>query len=274
MRILCQIRAFEHLVGRDVFSKLAKLCPDAVRNGVFYLTRPLEDRLNSEVITVLLASGLKMRPNAWVSARSEFIDIQYNREFDEQDRSGAAYLEVRAEDDVAHGDDRTKAGNLVLESENLHRRFRVAGVSGKPIVSDYVRQLIQEQRFEHVLFRRCEIVGDEAERFEDFPVWELTSDLTLPPLSPECKFCDCYGGDEITNPDKGCTVNDGLYLPVQLRYRSSDLREVGPFDVAHTREAFGFNLSSHPVVVSQRFYQFSKKEKFRLWWFPIRIDPE
>lgn len=237
----------------------------------FYV--PPDDPKIPQVISVLESHGLKMPPNERTPSGKEFIDIEYLREFEEEDLAAAQYLLPGAQDNVGYGNNRTPEGILKIETEYLKKRFRVAAVHSEIVVIDSVREELEKQKFKNLLLCRCEVHGNGAEDYEDFPIWEVTSDLVLPAASPECKFCDCYGGSEYTDPTKGCVVDEGLYVPSLFRYKASDLSAVEPFDVAHTREAIGFKLTHHPLIVSQRFYQFCKNQKFRLWWFPVVIDP-
>lgn len=272
MKIICKIRVFDDDVGQKCFANLVKLCPESIHNGVLRLAVPPDHPVIPKVISVLEAYGLKMPPNERTPSGKEFIDIEYLREFDEEDLAAANYLLPVAELTVGVAHKRTSGGILQIKTGYLNKRFRVGHVFGKIVINDAVREDFEKQKFKHLILRRCEVYGDGAEDYADFPIWEVTSDLVMPPLSPGCKFCDCYGGPEYTDPEKGCAIDDGLYLPTQFRYRASDLRAVEPFDIAYTREAFGFGLASHSLIVSQRFYQFCKKQKFKMWWYPVVLD--
>lgn len=274
MKATCHILVFQDRVSSNCFEALAAVFPQGKRGISFELKLPPDHPAIPKVIQVLQAHGLKMRPNASVPARKEFIDITYYREFEDSDLASAAFLETRAEQAVGYGFDRTENGQLRITTEYLTKRFRVASVGDSVVATEPVRASMEKQRLEHLAFRRCQVVGDGSEDYEDFPIWELTSDLVLPPLSPNCKLCDCSGGTDYTNPEKGCSVDDGLFLPTQYRYRASDLSAVGAFDAAHTREAMGFQLKSHPLIVSQRFYQYCQQQKFKLWWYPVIIDED
>ena len=274
MKVKCKIRVFDDDVGRECFAKLVALCPEAIHNGVLRLSVPPDHPAIPKVIEVLRAHGLTMRSRERIPARREFIDIKYEREFEEEDFASARYLLPVAEDTVASGESRTPDGNLTFGTEYLTKRFRVASVGDDLVVTAPVRDLFDRQGFKHLLWRRCQVVGDGAEDYEDFPIWELTSDLVLPAASPACKFCDCEGGDDFTNPDKGRTLDEGLHVPALFRYRAEDLRAVEPFDVAVTREPLGFKLTHHPLIVSQRFYRVCQAEKFKLWWFPVVVEED
>jgi len=273
MKTTCKIQVFDDDVGQECFSELVRLCSESIHNGVLRLAVPPDHPIIPKVISVLEAHELKMPPNAKTPSGKEFIDIEYLRKFDDEDLAAAKYLQIAAEESVSNFYNRTSSGVLQIKTGYHNKRFRVASVFGKIVVHDTVREEFKNQKFKHLLLRRCEVYGGGAEKHENFPIWEVTSDLVLPPLSPKCKFCDCYGGSEYTDPTKGCTIDDGLYVPTQHRYRESDLSSVEPFDTAHTREAFGFGLASHRLIVSQRFYQFCKKQKFKMWWYPVVLDP-
>ena len=65
---------------------------------------------------------------------------------------------------------------------------------------------------------------------------------------------------------------DPIFNWPQFRYRRSELKALGEFDVAFTRERW---MSDNPVmVVSNRFMNFYDRKKHRLDLTPVFIDEE
>ena len=158
MKITCKVLVFDDRVPSECFSALKKICPEVIHNGVMRFYVPPDDPKIPEVISVLEAHGLKMRPNAYVPAEREFIDIIHRREFEETDFDAAKYLHVRASVSVCHRMERTQGGLLKIYMDDLNRNFRMASVSDQIVVTDSVREEFEKQGFEHLVFRRC-VVG-------------------------------------------------------------------------------------------------------------------
>jgi hypothetical protein len=123
--------------------------------------------------------------------------------------------------------------------------------------------------------------GDDAQvPWETYgqPWWELTSDLTLPFVSPSMMLADRHGR-RITDGDfsKGCYRHEDLYGHAELHYRAEDIEPlVGTFDLAHTREAFGQvqDPSVRPLVASKRLYELCRSKGLQSGWAPVRIDTQ
>lgn len=62
-----------------------------------------------------------------------------------------------------------------------------------------------------------------------------------------------------------------LWRSQWLIYRKSDIAVLGSFDIARTLEK---HRTPHPLVISQRFYQYCLKQKILLEVEPVRIYPE
>ena len=89
-------------------------------------------------------------------------------------------------------------------------------------------------------------------------LWQLHSPVEMPPLA--MTLLDSreqpFAGDQ----SKGCMIDDGYYFPDVLRYRTNDVAALPDFDLAFTKERFGFPKHAHPkIIVSQRFRQVAEK---------------
>lgn len=291
MKTICEIGVYDDDVGEEAFAELAALRPDAMQPEAafrFLLRTSTADAVVPRVIEVLKSNGLKVPPNpAWAGAPG-YVTINYLREFEEDDLNAAEYLQIansrtmvlekelqlkRTADTIDNGTSSTYASRYVIDAKILDRS-RIVSARDQVVILDEVKPLVLKERFRGLELKRCEptldphnFCGDEA-----FPIWELHTHLLLPPLSPVCELYELF--DPNTDDFSGYAINDTLHMPPQLRYRSEDLRDIPPFDVARTREALGWGLSDHPLVVSQRFRRFCDANKLKLDWVPVRVDPD
>ena len=97
--------------------------------------------------------------------------------------------------------------------------------------------------------------------------------------TPDADECIALDGNVCAKPQTECGDNGAADVllneqgaVVDVICYPTDGVSVEAFDVALTREAVGFGHMYHPLIVSQRFYQYCKKQKFKLWWYPVVID--
>ncbi len=274
---VCNIRVYESNVPKECVAALAKKYPEA-RCGSFQLELPEGHPVIPKVIKVLESHGYKMPPNGFFRTHSikGYIRIEYIRDFDETDLNAAKYLYYNdvSSDLSVWTDGRTARGNIAIKAESISRRCRIVGDScGAFLVTDSVHKGFLKEKFKHLQFRRCEVVGPKAEEFEDYPIWELTSDLTLPKVSPTCKYYSSDDGLPVPNASKQSVPHDGLHWPALVRYRAKDIQKVEPFDVAHLWEPSFLNLGFwREIIVSQRFYQFCLKNKYKISVTPVILE--
>jgi len=109
------------------------------------------------------------------------------------------------------------------------------------------------------------------------PLWELTTDLRMPPLSDGNVLIDNdyapYTGKpgQMCLPREGLSVPEVLYSPVELHYTDRSLAAIEPFDLARTFEPLGQSMT-HYLVASQRFHQFCVAAHLRVSWQPVQVD--
>lgn len=110
------------------------------------------------------------------------------------------------------------------------------------------------------------------------PFWEVNSDLVMPPVSPTMELADRDGRRLWPGRATRIYRKEGIYSWPELHYRASDLRAIGPFDIARTFENFGWGGEERmpdqsPVIVSKRFYDVCQKHGFKMDWLPVHVDP-
>ena len=108
------------------------------------------------------------------------------------------------------------------------------------------------------------------------PYWELSSDMTLPPLSSKCSLWSNENKPFNGDYDKGCFIREGLYSNPELHYERSALVSLSQFDIAQTHERFGNGaMVAYPkLVCSKRFYELCSQHEWEFEWQPVRIDPD
>lgn len=105
---------------------------------------------------------------------------------------------------------------------------------------------------------------DEPELAEH-DYWEIAPTVRMPPcLVP------------VVNHEVRLAFDDGPIEPVELRYRSTDVRALGEFDAALTLEntpTIPVSMEAeHKLVVSQRVRQMCKKLGLPVRFIPVRLD--
>ncbi len=292
MKVTCQIRVDKENVGAACMAHLARLSPHSYNSSesfhTFFLETAADAPVVQQVLKVLKAEGLKLPVTPAEAGGPSHVNICYLREFEDVDYDRAEYLQVcYAGNNVLSESVALKrvVGKLEKRSaRDLAASYRVdtmkldkAGgyaMRDQLVVLDHIKALLLKEDFKQLTFRQCEPLSDPHGYFDEGldPVWEVQSGLVLPPLAAGCQLYEMEAYDG--SGDIVRAVNDDLVEPGLLKYRAADLRRLKPFDVARTRERLGWGLCDHPLVVSQRFYQFCKRKKLDCGWLPVRIDPD
>lgn len=149
------------------------------------------------------------------------------------------------------------------------------------IVPNRVRRIIEPAGLQHVVFTPvAPVPGGKKWRDEDVlpwskvgdPWWEITSDFTMPPLSPSVDVIAQDGTPFVGYEEQLLGVREGIYRTPELHYLRRDLEDLTPFDLACTYEHFKKPPRSQRLIASQRFYQFFQKHNLKAKWTPVRID--
>ena len=150
-------------------------------------------------------------------------------------------------------------------------------------VTNDLRLKLQQAKLSHLSFRETLIEDDEEaeERYSEGikerpeildPFWELTSDLILPPMSPDSKFVDHDGQPFTGDLSKGCFLYDGFLHDPDPHYLAGSLDLASPFDLALTNERFGNyeGVSYRRLIASKGFYNFCVSNHLKMNWIPVR----
>jgi len=273
------IQVQRHEVPQADFDGLIRLYPEGNRGGIsFHCYLPQESNVLRAIQEYLADRGLTpwLGRGARVKARHEY-EMILSRTYDVQDWKRAAYLEPTPWLWLGKYETRRYGKPLQIQGEHAKQRLNIALVNQWWIVvSEKVRVSMEKAGLLHVAFKPVETIGRETTPGA-CQIWELTSDIFLPPLSPKCELVDSCGnpskGDNLTH---GCYLREGLYGSPEKHYKESAITSVEPFDLARTNERFGPNeiQADHQLVASQRFYQFCVSQAFDMRWIPVRIDPD
>jgi hypothetical protein len=153
------------------------------------------------------------------------------------------------------------------------------------VVPQRVKRVIESALSPHVLFRPA-LLSDPLARLENRPKsvsweawgppwWELTSDYTLPAVSPSMDLRDPKGSPLAPgDPTASYHRYEGLHIWPELHYRAADLRTVEPFGLARTLEHFGGDIPSddRTLVASRDFYDLCVRHGLKAEWLPVRIE--
>lgn len=150
------------------------------------------------------------------------------------------------------------------------------------IVPDRVYRVMRALPMHRLFFRptvpyECRGYPEHECAWEDIgpPWWEITSDLTMPPLAPSLLVLDHKKKPVDRRFNKLTIVIDpaNLYLGTpELRYLRSELPPLDSFDAALSYEHSGSVIHGSRLVVSQRLRQAWIAAGFKADWMPVHIE--
>jgi len=265
---------------QSLYRELCEVYPEGEERKAFRMSLPVEDPRAQRILELLRTHG--MRPwEGFTSGSPEEFDLAYERVYDKRDFEQAAFLSPLPRDTFSVSHRRTPTGTLRVEVDEAKPKGQIVGTWGDALfVSADLRKQILEAKLGGVEVRPVEFMGRSGKPLAwDF--WELTSSVTLPPLSPRNVFFAAAGNErqrvtaEYTSSyvlREGMHSPDILYGLPELHYAASELLNLSPFDLALTYERFGTDRPH--LIASQGFYRFCVEHKLRMNWVPVRLDSE
>ncbi|MEM6503829.1 MAG: hypothetical protein AAF711_00025 [Planctomycetota bacterium] len=251
------------------------------------------DLRNEKLVECLKRSGFRRRKKQERFLPREHFTEAHIRHYDRADYASAVYLEFDPDffDENIQFSERDAEARLRLHRKSLRENkstdFARAGIKAI-LVPQRVKVVLEQADLHNLLFLptipvRGTGLAEECqtpvtwEQVGCDPWWELSSDLTLPPVSPGMDLRD-RDGNRIPpgNSSNGCIPREGLFNKAELHYLRNDIKAIEPFDVALTFETFGMP-GPYPrpsVVVSQRFYQVCIDHGLSGTWVPVRLDDQ
>ncbi|MEM1164972.1 MAG: hypothetical protein AAGI30_01635 [Planctomycetota bacterium] len=284
-------------VGLDIFTELSQAYPSDRPNPRMYTRWTEYDSEDFHEIKRLLSeAGLSPWTNHLVERdnRKEFT-LNIHRRYDDEDREHASYLVLVNHDpdrvtvELAHELQKLDGVPLII-GKRAPKKKNILAQSRFPfgtLVADHVRQVLEKGDLRGIRFEATKVYkavgrkGYEEESWDEYPEpwWELETTVTMPAFSSSVKLISGTHGVEL-KPDfsTGCRIDDGLFGPAELHYRRSDIDAMDEFDIARTHEPITGRVKwtrrDRPFVVSQRFYQYCKKNNVKADWRPVRIDED
>jgi hypothetical protein len=261
---------------------LASFYPAIERLSQFRCELPAEDGRVKEILALLESQGMRAFPagtsESGRNVAANEYRLTYLRLYEQSDYDNAPLLvpapHARADLDRSLESD----GFLHLPAREMSKGWAFAEACWWwVVVRGHVKTAVEGAGLKDVGFQPVKVNFKDRE-IETDRLWELTSSLTLPPLSPHCTLFHSdmtpFSGDY----SKGCRLEERHYVPAEFHYRREDLAKVGEFDLARTHEEFPYSYPNprkyHKLVASQRFYRFCRQQKYQLNWIPVRIDPD
>lgn len=247
-----------------------------IRNGFGYkltTNNPNGDAFVRRAIEVLRSHGIPRRR----IANSTSYGYVVSRIYEPDDMRNAELLLLSAQRQIQGLTEplRDEQGRLLLTASKAKPSLKVGCIFGNwVIVSEGVRRSLEAGGFVGLRFNGVTLQGKSVHASPE-PFWELLSSITLPKMPHPERFV--HRGITAAEPFQGdysrvVLISDPPFAKAEIHYRRSDLKLMGPFDIAQTFEKY---MEPHPaLVVSQRFYQHCLKHKIPLEVEPVRIDPD
>jgi hypothetical protein len=291
MKVIARILGlFRHDVGDDLFEKLVNAFPEG-RGGshghAFDAALPLDDERTVRWMALLEHAGYspwtdRSRP---IHKSKEFW-LEFIRQYEDSDLASCDLLEVSPRA-VCPGEYRQEeTGHVKLDVHRLDNSvdFALARYQ-RYVVPNRVKRRLEVRALSHVLFRPTLLADPHdteggAARVIPWPQWgppwwEITSDYTLPPVSPSMDLRDRHSRP-VPHGDRNREYRrqEGLHAYPELHYTRQSLQGLEPFDLARTFECFGGELrwDERTLVASPHFYRVFKELNVETDWVPVRID--
>ncbi len=276
MRIRVQLTILKWGLTPEQREGLEKICAAETRTGTLELLAWEDEQegiaLIDEIVGYCKSCGLVKSFNGVPLGTYGYVK---GRNYSDSDIEQTEYVLLRHAKGVDCQARRDENGQIVILKNNLPKNWRMLWHwQGWMLVTDEERK-----RVEAAGFKAFKFVPASARKAMGKPphevFWELTSEVTLPHIS-NLGMLEIQGVNGVRPFDGnfGQRVNlvDPIFNWPQFRYRRSELKALGEFDVTFTRERW---MSDNPVmVVSNRFMNFYDRKKHRLDLTPVFIDEE
>lgn len=289
-------------VGDSLLADLRAIMPDGRESPLAYLcTVPVDDPRFEQLKERLRRAGFepKVARGRQQDRTSEYRLVLW-REYDPSDFADCRLVEflgfVRSKVKGGQSDGLYKLaspgkdGVMEINEGELDPKHSFLRCINQYFCSDRAKRTLETEKFIGLAFKLTRLRKRVRDDFEDYelgevipwqdwgqPWWEMVAQGAMPPLSESMTFlesrlneCDTVH-PPLDDPNYCYTPLDGLYTPVELRYRESDLDKAASLDYARTLEKLG--AMHQPVIVSRRFYDCCQTHGLESDWGPVRVDP-
>jgi len=274
----------EHEVTPEAYNDLVAAYPQgdqiSSRGFPFWSVRLAQtDPRTVAILEVLKKHNLRLWHGLSVPTSAD-IAARYEREYSKKDLTDAEYLSPFFSNTFGQDGGRNEEGRMRKSGEHINPKALIGGSWGGAVfISVDLRSEIEDEDFVGANILPIDLVGRPSKALEG-RFRELTSTITMPPMSPHMTFFSAIRTktrQELDRDDPGPSVlREGRDAPEiifelpALHYNRSDLQKAPTFDIALTYERFGTERPH--TVFSQRFYQFCLKKKLPIAWIPVHID--
>lgn len=210
-------------------------------------------------------------------ASQSLFSAQLTRSYSESDIKSAPLLSPYCVLPVADGG-YDQDGNFAIIRNITKRAWGSMGgfLTNVLCCRDEVREKLENSGLKQLKFREMAVMFPEKLPKNHQPIYQLTSDLILPPSSNwlfDNKGHVWKASDPVQRFPHGCLPLERWHIYPEYHYREIDLKIVPEFDFALTHERIGSQEPCrHDFVCSQRFREVLKELKLPTKFSPIRVD--
>ncbi len=271
-------------VSAELFELIAARFPQYQSSKQFLnLSRPIGHEDLDEFLGFLTSLGLKLQAHkADRHAQVRLVDVE---NITDAEIANAPFLEcvlaapqiVTAKMGLRDGETEPQ---IVVDQRLKKNRGRDFGslwpYTNAIVVREAAKGRLEQANLRHLRFRLLATATDSKPWPDDIePLYQVWSDLELPPVS--CLLHDNDG--QVFNSDvpqdslsNGCFLLDGLKGYPSYQYDADQLSNVGPFDLAFTKERFGgTQLRQRSLICSQKAVLAFKELGMKLTLYPVSV---
>jgi hypothetical protein len=264
----------DRTASKACVANLQRICPEGKRENCFWIALYKGDPRLELLLKRLRDEGLQADGHACDS--NGFFPLRIQRTYSRTDLDNSALLLFEPKKVVTQVAVITETGQVSLAACKLNSDLNIFALNvDVAAVTQEVREQMMTAGLRHVTFEPVLVTGKGAEQWQG-KIWQLSSDLKLPKLSPKCKlvYPGRGGGPFDGDYSRWVMVDEEFHVPHLLLYRSSDLAKVEAFDLACPFERLTPRPYQKYLIASQRFYRFCRDHGYPLSWWPVCIDPD
>jgi len=297
MRVLLQSTPVNRdLLSEEALVEFLSLCPEQIASS-FVMIRVDERKAEAcrRAVSILEEAGVKRAPQFGPRVKdAPSYYLNRRREYTDAELSAFSLVELLRVNKKCEGFCRDEEGRIKLPRAVVRRLVKRPEEKIEVIqawefghwfiVSPAFASRTQQADLKRLLLRDTTVVNfigaAEQERrvysWSSFgSMWpEMTSELILPNLAPSVVLVNQHGEPVEDEPREGYRQAESDFDDPELRYTRGALIRAGEFDIAMTRERFGFDPYDRRLVCSQRLRQFLIQHGVKADWRPVRIEED
>jgi hypothetical protein len=273
-------------LGQALFEELERIHPSGGslnsrgNSKRFDLRLPSDDPRTIRVIERLARAGFTPWTNPFLNPLPNQYSMKLEHVYEPSDLADVEYFVPMARI-YSEGLTRTTTGLIELDAGKLVPDADVAFSDlFKTIVSGRIKEILTSAAPRHLYFKPTVLTRGGYEDSSiprqsiGSPFWEVTSDLTLPPLASTCTLLNNEGVECRGDFSSGCFLREGLFANPEPHYTRESIEASSPFDAALSQERFGIAPKDEDrlLIVSRRFREQLLGAWVEIDWTPVRVD--